>query len=348
MQPVLKRAIVAAVASSACMAANAHHSSAPHYDATRPVQIEGEVTAFEFVNPHSFLHVRVSETDGGTAVWDCETAAAAMLHRRGWKADTFVAGQRIRINGIAARRDPHGCSIQSIVLADGTELRPLGNQGSPEQAPATSTAAATKLNGIVGVWVRDLDRRPNGPAAGPGPADRRLPDRARFTPQGAAANAGYDQRFDDPSFRCGVSSVVRAWSEPGTPTEISLDGDQLKIRHEFMDTVRTARLGVRAHASSLPPTELGHSIAWLEGQTLVIDTVGYAAGVLLPHPGVLHSAALHTMERVSVDPNDHTLHVAWTAEDRQYYASPFSGEFLFRPSLYVVQPYGCTVEHANR
>jgi hypothetical protein len=328
--------------------AGAHHSNAPHYDASRPVQIEGVVSEFEFVNPHAFVHVDVAG-DSGTVGWDCELAAAIMLTRRGWSADTLVPGQPITVNGIAARRDPHGCSIRSIVLEDGTELTPRGVTAAVGERDDGESAvpADTNLAGVAGVWVRDSVRRPNGPLTGPGPADREPPGPEHFTAEGAVAQTGYDERFDDPSFRCSASSIARAWSGPGTPTEIRLDGDRLTIRHEFMDTVRVARFGVREHAEPLTPVDFGHSIAWLEGDTLVIDTIGYSAGVLFPHPGVLHSDALHTVERLSVDP-DRTLRVAWVAEDPRYFTSSFSGEFLYQPSRYQVQPYGCTVDNANR
>jgi len=331
-------------------AAQGHHSSAPHYDANQPVNLEGSVTEFEFVNPHAFLHVEVPTEDGGTVVWNCEMPAAVMLRRQGWSPESIAAGDQIAIEGIAARRDPHGCSIRTVVLADGTEQR---LQGAPAVASDSGGSTATPArddpsHGIAGLWVRDSRRRPNGPAAGPGPADAGPPGPESFTAEGVAAQSAYDQRFDDPSFRCSPSSIVRAWSGPGTPTEIALEGDSLTIRHEYMDTLRSVRINTRDHGGDLAPVELGHSIGWFEGDTLVIDTIGYAAGVLLPHPGILHSDALHTVERLSVDRAENTLHVAWTAEDPKFFSRPFSGEFLYQPSPYAVQPFGCTLENANR
>ena len=115
-----------------------------------------------------------------------------------------------------------------------------------------------------------------------------------------------------------------------------------------MDTVRTVDMSTREHAKNLTPTLYGHSIGWWEGSTLVIDTTGFTAGVLQPHPGILHSDALHIIERLTVDPERTSLHVAWTAEDPKYFTQPMSGEFTFAPTSYKVQPYDCTVEHANR
>jgi len=343
------RPTAAVVLLSASVGANAHHSNAPHYDATRPVQIAGTVTEFEFVNPHSFLHVRVTDDAGSSVVWDCEMAAAIMLRRRGWSPDAFVPGQNVTINGIAARREPHGCSIRSIVSEDGAELQLQGGGVVARNEAAESVYSADgALAGIAGTWVRDTQRRPNGPLTGPGPRNLEPPGPERFTEEGYAVQSTFDQRFDDPSFFCNASSISRAWSGPGTPTEITLAGDEITIRHEFMDTVRTVQFGVREHPEELEPVQYGHSIAWFEDDTLVIDTVGFAAGVLSPHPGILHSDAMHMVERLNVDIAERTLTVAWAADDSKYFAQPFSGEFLYQPSPFSVEPYDCTIENANR
>lgn len=342
-------AAVAALASST--AVYAHHSSAPHYDASKPVRIEGTIKEFEFVNPHAFLHVSVVE-NGKEVVWDCEMTAASMLRRQGWSAETFLPGHQVTVIGIAARRDPHGCSMRSAVLDDGTQVRLAGGAGpavSRSTPPPTEPAPATALGAIAGTWARAgrPGPPPGGGRRGPGGGPPGAASGA-FTPEGLRAQSGYDQRFDDPSFKCSAASIVRAWSEPGTPTEIELKGQTLTIHHEYMDTVRTVDMSTREHAQNLKPTLYGHSIGWFEGSTLVIDTTGFTAGVLQPHPGVLHSDALHIIERLTADPGRTALHVAWTAEDPKYFTRPMSGEFTFAPTSYNVQPYDCTVEHANR
>ncbi len=42
----------------------AHHSNAPHYDANKPVSIEGVVSDFKFVNPHVVIYVDMANEDG--------------------------------------------------------------------------------------------------------------------------------------------------------------------------------------------------------------------------------------------------------------------------------------------
>ena len=337
----------------------AHHSNAPHYDRERPITIEGIVEEFEFVNPHAFLHVRAQDEAGESVVWACEMQTANTLKRRGWTADRFTAGQAVTINGIAARRDPLGCSFSSGILADGTTIERFGAVvppagGDTEEAPQPVRVAndpgevprsaflAGGTPNLAGPWMRDRSRAQLGPGSG-----SRRPGADRLTQAGLDAAEGYDERFDDPSFECSASSITRAWSEPGTPTDIEQYEDRVVIRHEYMDTVRTIRLA-REHAASPEPRPYGHSIGWYEGSTLAVDTVGFAAGVLTPHPGILHSESLHVTERITVDSEELSLTVEWTAEDPEYFTESFAGTSYYMPSPYPVTTYGCTPQRSDR
>ncbi|MYJ94995.1 MAG: hypothetical protein F4053_05190 [Proteobacteria bacterium] len=250
------------------------------------------------------------------------------------------------VQGIAARRDPVGCSFTSAELTDGTTVARSGAVVPPPEFAADDTPRAAFLEGgvpnLAGPWMRDRSRGQSGP--GPGSA---RPGADRLTPAGLAAAEGYDERFDDPSFECSASSITRAWSEPGTPTDIEQYDDRVVIRHEYMDTERTIRLA-REHEPSPTPQPYGHSIGWYEGSTLVVDTIGFAPGVLTPHPGILHSAALHVTERLTVDPDEMLITLEWTAEDPEYFTEPFSGTNYYMPSLYSVSRYNCTPELSDR
>ncbi len=81
------------------------------------------------------------------------------------------------------------------------------------------------------------------------------------------------------------------------------------LRFEWMDVQRVVYLNQREHPKNGPRTSLGHSIGRFEGDTLVIETANYSAGVLnqyveqagQPTRGLLHSAALTSVERVRLD-----------------------------------------------
>jgi len=339
---VLASALTVAVA--APFIASAHHSNAPHYDRDQPITIVGEVEDFEFVNPHAFLHIAAQDENGRTVVWNCEMPASNTLGRIGWTDEQFVPGQTVTISGIAARRDPLGCSFDRAVMADGSTVERSGEIVLPAEVVETERLAFLDggIPNLAGPWIRDLSRRRGG--AGPGSAP---PGAERITPAGIVANAGYDQRFDDPSFECSASSVSRVWGNPRTPTDIEQTEDSVIIRHEYMDTVRTIRLA-REHDKVVTPRPYGHSIGWYEGSTLVIDTIAFTAGVLTPHPGTMHSDALHMVERVTLNPGNPSLDMEWMAEDPKFFKPPFRGGNHYIESLYPVTEYGCTPERSNR
>ena len=51
----------------------AHHSFAPHFDASKKVNISGTVKEYEAKNPHSYLHVNAVDENGRTREYVCES-----------------------------------------------------------------------------------------------------------------------------------------------------------------------------------------------------------------------------------------------------------------------------------
>ena len=49
-------------------------------------------------------------------------ASIPVLRRVGWTDETFVPGQVVTIKGNPARREDNVCSVDTITLADGTEI----------------------------------------------------------------------------------------------------------------------------------------------------------------------------------------------------------------------------------
>ena len=81
----------------------------------------------------------------------------------------------------------------------------------------------------------------------------------------------------------------------------------------------------RAHpdGDALNPTYLGHSVGRWEGDTLVIDVVGFNEQTWLDYFGHPHTDQLHVVERFS-RPNKRTLHYEAVVDDPGAYAKPFT------------------------
>src|SRR5690606_38940832 len=61
----------------------AHHSFAPHFDASKPVDITGTVLEYEARNPHSYLHIAAVDENGRTQEYVCESHGTTQLTRNG-------------------------------------------------------------------------------------------------------------------------------------------------------------------------------------------------------------------------------------------------------------------------
>ena len=123
-----------------------------------------------------------------------------------------------------------------------------------------------------------------------------------------------------------------------------------------MDAVRVVHLNATEHPADGPRTSLGHSIGRFEGDTLVIETAGYAPGVLnqyveqpgQPTKGLLHSAALTSVERLSFDAARQRLVVEIMLEDPEFFTQPFEpARYEYAPSELTIEPFNCTPENQH-
>lgn len=108
---------------------NAHHSFAAEFDVNKPVHLEGEVVMMEWVNPHSWLHVKVTEEDGSETVWRVEGGAPSALLRRGWNRNSLPPGTKVTVDGFAARDGDTRMNARDIVFPDGRKLF-IGSTGA--------------------------------------------------------------------------------------------------------------------------------------------------------------------------------------------------------------------------
>ena len=99
--------------SLSCATAYAHHSFAATYIVDNEVKIEGEMVAFMFRNPHSFVHVQAPDAEGQMQRWSIEWAAAGQLN--GITHDTLKPGDHVIISGNPGRTpEDHRLRMRSI------------------------------------------------------------------------------------------------------------------------------------------------------------------------------------------------------------------------------------------
>lgn len=108
----------------------------------------------------------------------------------------------------------------------------------------------------------------------------------------------------------------------------------------YMDLVRTVHLNA-AHPNRIASSTAGHSTGTWDGDTLVVDSVGFKPSVLIPIAGIMHSDQIHVVERFTVDPLARTLTRAYRVEDPLYLASPYTGTDVMTVSAEPYTPYKC-------
>jgi hypothetical protein len=82
--------------------AHAHHSISAVYDSRKPVTLTGSVREFQFVNPHPWIGLDVTDADG-VRQWRLELDNRWELVDVGMKPDTFKPGDVIVATGSSGR-----------------------------------------------------------------------------------------------------------------------------------------------------------------------------------------------------------------------------------------------------
>lgn len=320
------RCLAAWLAAVPGSAALAHHGVAPHYDVSKPVTIEGVVAKFEFVNPHSFVYVSVTDEAGAEQVWSCELPSRSVLERNGFEADMFEIGAALTIEGVAARHNPTGCAFRVARLADGRVLKSSALFGP---TLAVSNEALPDPDSILGTWT--MKRFSVATYEG------------LLTEAGERARAAFDPVADDPVFRCDPTSPVRFWVNVNEPFTIRREGDTVVIDNRFMDSRRIVHLDETETPPGIEPSSLGYSTGRFEGDALLVHTDRFAAGVLEPRaPGVMHTADLVIDERLEVDSATGELAISWRIEDPAYLKEPVMQTERYVRSEQNDEPYDCT------
>ena len=103
----------------------AHHAFSAEFDADRPLQLQGEVTRVEWINPHAWIHIRTAEGQD----WMVEGGTPNTLFRRGFTRDSLQIGTEIVVDGYQAKDGTNKANGRDLTFLDGRKLF-MGSSGT--------------------------------------------------------------------------------------------------------------------------------------------------------------------------------------------------------------------------
>jgi len=130
-----------------------------------------------------------------------------------------------------------------------------------------------------------------------------------------------DDRKADPTTRCLPISPVRQWAD-FFPQKIIQAADSVTVLSEYMAQFRQVFLDGRRLPKDPIPSFKGYSVGHWEGDTLVVETIGYKDGLWLDLKGDPLTSAGRTLERIR-RPAYGRLEVDLTVDDPKVYTRPW-------------------------
>ena len=120
---LIPTALVTALLFAAVVPAFAHHAFGSEFDPNRPLLLKGKIVKVEWVNPHAWIHMEVTNPDGTKDVWMVEGGSPNSLLRRGVTKESLKVGTEIVVDGYQARdytlKRANG---RNVTYADGRKL----------------------------------------------------------------------------------------------------------------------------------------------------------------------------------------------------------------------------------
>ena len=318
---MIKRQIVGAVAGLvSTISASAHHSAAA-FDTAKEVVIEGTVTELEWQNPHIYLTLKTMAADGQTLLQRVEVGPLSSVQTFGLKREAVAPGSRIAVRANPSRRPGQTVRGLDVTTSDGV-VYALVAAGRNSSGPAITVPA----QGLAGSWAAQA-----AAMQGFGAAMARWPftapvQAARTEALKSTVSLGVCEPYPAPGL------VVL----PGLRT-IALSDKSAVMRFDSQgqDIERVVHLDQAKHPADVTPTVQGHSIGHFEGDTLVVDTVGFARDPNGVTTGVPSSPRKHMVERLALTQDRLHLRYEFTMEDADSLTAPVSYSMLWdhRPDL---------------
>lgn len=321
-------------------AASAHHSVAAEYDEKKSVTFKGAVVKFDWTNPHVFVLLDVDN-----ASWSIEFPSRIELKRDGWTQDSVHIGDVVTVDASPARDGGKSAWARMLILSSGKRLN-----AAPAPFPKVSESAKPTprwpdghprlgfVPGETGYWTSTataaMEETGSNVRINASGLLANIADAGKVAPFQPWAKGLYEYRQknllkDDPMAAC---------LPPGGPRQFQVPyGIQILEQPEKQRILvmsgggnrnwRLIHMDGRAHQpDDVIPTYYGDSVGKWDGDTLVIDTLGFNERFWFANGGLPHTESLHETERLS-RPDFNTLKYEVTVDDKGAYTRPWSASW---------------------
>lgn len=230
------------------------------------------------------------------------------------------------------------CALSCVALAqDRAAAGSVNAQKAGAQKSPAAKGAAFDAHDLSGVWnarppanatEEELEAYVSQFGKGDVPMtawakERYDKTKPSFGPRGVPV-----EKTNDPAFACFPPGVPRIYLHP-FPMQIVQAPTEVIMLFEYDHNVRHIFTDGRPHPADVTPTYMGDSIGRWEGDTFVVDTVGFNDKIWLDRVGHPHSDQLHVIERFHKTAAD-TLQIDFTIEDPIAFTRPFTSTLYFR------------------
>jgi len=227
---------------------------------------------------------------------------------------------------IASAAWPISIHAQTANKAPAKSAVPRASDGKPDltgvwQGGSTQRGSWEETNGGTGVGGSGRD--PAAPvtlSSNDRPAGR---EGAPYQPWAAqkVLEAFNRRGIDDPTARCLPAGLPRTVMLGLFPQQFVQTSKQIVMLYEYMNVFRVIPLNAK-HPADVLPSYLGNSVGRWEGDTLVVDTIGFNDKTWLAGTGTFHTDALHTVERFTRVDKDR-INYEITMEDPNVFTKPW-------------------------
>jgi hypothetical protein len=259
----------------------------------------------------------------------------------GWRRLGLLLSSLLAVLGAVTTYSP-------ILFAQATQ--PSGAASAPDPSPAATPAPSHDLSGV---WMQYPDERVGGVPIVTGIDEKTRPPltpwgQARFDAavpfMGPRAVAGKE---NNPSLRCEPESLPKSLILPNPFEIVQIPGRVFMFFEEF-HLWRTIWTDGRPLPKNPDPSYLGYSVGKWEGDTFVVDTIGFNDRPWVDSFGNPRSEQMHLTERYRRLNRD-TLEMQIIMDDPKAYTSTWISAprlFKFEPG-WEIGEFFCVIDEEN-